>query len=418
MYILSLIQRLQPILLGWFGDSTNALLITNLILVIFTTVIFWVIYIVVFRLFRKLSKRLLKDDSQLRPLRIQQQVILSAKLLTGLLNRTFLVVSWVLRLFIVLTYLNTLLSLFTWTRDVSVSLAGLLREAVGAMWRGIIGYLPNLFAILIIVVIALLMIRLTRLVFDGVERNRIKVPGFYPEWSGTTFNLLRLFIMAMALVVVFPYLPGSGSPAFQGVSIFLGLLLSLGSTSAVANVVSGIVITYTRAFQTGDHVRLSDTEGEIVERSAFVTRIRTPKNVEVSVPNSSVMSDKVINYSAQARHSGITLHTGVTIGYDVPWTTVQKLLLTAAGATGDIERDPAPFVRLKALDDNYVEYELNATTRRADLRPGIYSELHVNILDAFHSAGVEITSPHYRAVRDGNEPAMAAVIPRPSSESA
>jgi small-conductance mechanosensitive channel len=418
MYILSLIQRLQPILLGWFGDSTNALLITNLILVIFTTVIFWVIYIVVFRLFRKLSKRLLKDDSQLRPLRIQQQVILSVKLLTGLLNRTFLVVSWVLRLFIVLTYLNTLLSLFTWTRDVSVSLAGLLREAVGAMWRGIIGYLPNLFAILIIVVIALLMIRLTRLVFDGVERNRIKVPGFYPEWSGTTFNLLRLFIMAMALVVVFPYLPGSGSPAFQGVSIFLGLLLSLGSTSAVANVVSGIVITYTRAFQTGDHVRLSDTEGEIVERSAFVTRIRTPKNVEVSVPNSSVMSDKVINYSAQARHSGITLHTGVTIGYDVPWTTVQKLLLTAAGATGDIERDPAPFVRLKALDDNYVEYELNATTRRADLRPGIYSELHVNILDAFHSAGVEITSPHYRAVRDGNEPAMAAVIPRPSSESA
>ena len=217
----------------------------------------------------------------------------------------------------------------------------------------------------------------------------------------------------MTIVVVFPYLPGSDSPAFQGVSIFVGVLLSLGSTTAVANVVAGIVITYTRAFRKGDYVFISDVEGKIIERTAFVTRIRTPKNVEVSIPNASIMSDKVVNYSTQAKKSGITLHTGVTIGYDVPWPTVQELLLSAAAACEHIESDPAPFVLQTSLDDNYVAYELNAYTRRADLRPRIYSELHSNILDAFHTAGVEITSPHYRAVRDGNEAAMAPVIPKP-----
>jgi small-conductance mechanosensitive channel len=169
------------------------------------------------------------------------------------------------------------------------------------------------------------------------------------------------------------------------------------------------VITYTRAFRIGDYVQISDTEGKIIERTAFVTRIRTTKNVEVSMPNAAIMSDKVINYSTQAKKSGITLHTGVTIGYDVPWPKVQELLLAAANATEHIEQDPAPFVLQTSLDDNYVAYELNAYTCRADIRPRIYSDLHANILDAFHMAGVEITSPHYRAIRDGNDPAIAPV---------
>jgi small-conductance mechanosensitive channel len=411
MYILSLIQSLQALLLDWLGDSGKTVWITNAILVVLTTLIFWLIYMLIFRLFRRLSRRVLKEDSQVQPLRIQQQEILSAKVVAGILNRTFLVISWLLRLYIILAYLNTVLSVFDWTRELAMLVAGLLRDTVGGIWGGFIDYLPDLFTTLIIVMVAHLLIRLFKLVFEGVERNRIKVPGFYPEWARTSFNLLRLLIIAMTIVVVFPYLPGSDSPAFQGVSIFFGVLLSLGSTSAVANVVSGIVITYTRAFQSGDHVRISDTEGEVMERTAFVTRIRTPKNVEVSIPNAAVMADKVINFSIQARHSGITLHTGVTIGYDVPWPTVQELLLSAAGATEHIEKDPAPFVLQTALDDNYVAYELNATTKRDDMRPRIYSELHANILDAFHTAGVEITSPLYRAMRDGNEPAMAPVMP-------
>ena len=412
MYTLSLIQALQDILLSWLGESRNALLITNVILVVFTILMYWLLYIIVFWVFKKLSQRVLKEDSQVQPFRIQKQEILSAGEVAAIINRTLMAISWILRLWIIFAFINTLLGLFEWTRSVSVGIASFIARILGGIWTSFVDYLPDFFTAVVIIVVAHLIIKLIKLVFEGVASKRIKVPGFYPEWSSISFSLLRLLIIAMTIVVVFPYLPGSDSPAFQGVTIFFGVLLSLGSTSAVANVVSGIVITFTRAFRIGDYVRISDTEGKIIERTAFVTRIRTPKNVEVSIPNATIMSGKVINYSTQAKKSGITLHTGVTIGYDVPWPRVQELLLAAAVATEFIEEEPAPFVLQTSLDDNYVAYELNAYTQRADRRPRIYSDLHANILDAFHSAGVEITSPHYRAVRDGNEAAMAPVIPK------
>jgi small-conductance mechanosensitive channel len=411
--MLTLIQALQELLFDWLGDSTYAVHITNFILVVFTVFMYWLLYFIVTRVFRRLSQRVLKEDSRVQPLRIQKQEILSADEVAAILNRTFLGFSWFFRLWILFSFANTTLGLFEWTREGSEAMAGFVAGIVGGMWRSFIDYLPDLVTALIIIGFSYLIIKLFRQVFEGVGRRRIKVPGFYPEWSKTSYNLLRLMIIAMTVVVVFPYLPGSDSPAFQGVSIFFGVLLSLGSSTAVANVVAGIVITYTRAFRVGDYVRISDTEGKIIERTAFVTRIQTPKNVDVSLPNSQVMSDKVINYSTQARQAGIRLHTGVTIGYDVPWPKVQELLISAAKATEHIEQDPAPFVLQTSLDDNYVAYELNATTKRVSLRPQVYSELHANILDAFHTAGVEITSPHYRAIRDGNEPAMAAVIPQP-----
>jgi len=409
MFMLSLIQVLQKLLLGLLGDSPNAVLITNTVLVVFTVFFYWMFYVLVFWFFRRLSRRVLKEDSRVQPLRIQKQEILSAKEVAVILNGALLASSWFFRLWVIFAFINTILALFEWTREVSIAIAAFVGNTIGGIWSKFVAYLPDLFTALVIIGFAYGIIRLFRLVFEGMGRQRIKVPGFYPEWSKTSFNLLRLLIMAMTVVVVFPYLPGSDSPAFQGVSIFVGVLLSLGSTTAVANVVAGIVITYTRAFRIGDYVQISDTEGKIIERTAFVTRIRTTKNVEVSMPNAAIMSDKVINYSTQAKQSGITLHTGVTIGYDVPWPKVQELLLAAANATEHIEQDPAPFVLQTSLDDNYVAYELNAYTRRADIRPRIYSDLHANILDAFHMAGVEITSPHYRAIRDGNDPAIAPV---------
>lgn len=417
-YTLSLIQGLQELLLQIFGTDRKGLIITNLIVIATTILFYWLAYIIIFRIFRRLSRRVLKEDSQVQPLRIQNQEILSAPEMALILNRTILTISWILRALIVFSFLNTILGLFDWTKSLAVATAGFVRSAIGGVWNSFTGYLPDLFTAVVIIAIAYGVIKLFRLVFEGMARQRIKVPGFYPEWSKTSYNLLRLLIIAMTLVVVFPYLPGSDSPAFQGVSIFVGVLLSLGSTTAVANVVAGIVITFTRAFRLGDFVRIADTEGKVIERTAFVTRIRTSKNVDVSLPNAAVLSDKVINYSSQARRSGIRLHTGVTIGYDVPWPKVQELLLSAARATEHIEEEPAPYVLQTSLDDNYVAYELNATTKRVSLRPKTYSELHANILDAFHTAGVEITSPHYRAVRDGNEAAMAPVIARAVEQTA
>ena len=415
-YTLSLIQGLQELLLGWFGGQRYGLLITNIIVIAVTIAFYWLFYVVIFRVFNRLSNRVLKEDSQVRPLRIQRQEILSAREVASILSLVLKAASWFLRALIVISFINTILGLFEWTRSLAELVAGTVRSVIGGIWYGLVDYLPDFVTTVVIITLAYLIIKLFKLVFEGMARQRIKIPGFYPEWSRTSFNLLRLLIIALTIVVVFPYLPGSDSPAFQGVSIFFGVLLSLGSTTAVANVVAGITLTYTRAFRMGDFVDINGVEGKIVERTAFVTRIKTPKNVEVSIPNSAIMSNKVINYSSQGREAGIRLHTGVTIGYDVPWPKVQELLLSAAEATEHIEKEPLPFVLQTSLDDNYVAYELNATTKRVSLRPQIYSELHANILDAFHTAGVEITSPHYRAIRDGNEPAMAPVISPPNAE--
>ena len=412
MFTLTIIQTLQDWLHAWLDGTPQGRLIANAILVVATTIVFWVIYRIVFRIFNRISQRVLKEDSQLQPFRIQKQEILSAHEVGRILNVGVQIVSWILRTYLLLLFLNTLLGLFEWSRELSESLAMRFSQAVGAVVSAIIHYIPDLLTIVVIVAISYGIIKLFRLVFNGIARQRIKVPGFYPEWSETSYSLLRLLIIALTAVVVFPYLPGSSSPAFQGVSIFVGVLVSLGSTSAVANVVAGIVITYTRAFRKNDWVSVAGAEGKVIERSTFVTRIRTAKNVEISVPNSAVMSEKVINFSSEARNVGIALHTGVTIGYDVPWPRVQELLLTAARNTENIEEEPAPFVLQTALDDNYVAYELNAFTKNAGLRPRIYSDLHANILE-----GVEITSPHYRAVRDGNTPAIAEVItPEPGEE--
>lgn len=412
MFTLTLFQSLQELLLEWLGSSIESVLLVNAIVVLFTAAFFWIVYWFVFRIFNRLSQRVLKEDSQVRPFRIQKQEILSSREVANILNRTFQVISWIIRLWLVLAFLNTVLGLFNWSRDASESLAAKLAGIVGGIIQSFIDYLPDMLTAAVIIAISYGFLKLIKLVFEGVEKQRIKVPGFYPEWSKTSYGLLRLLIIALTMVVVFPYLPGSDSPAFQGVSIFFGVLLSLGSSSAVANVVAGIVITYTRAFRKGDWVDVGGSEGKVVERTSFVTRIRTTKNVEISIPNATVMAGQVINYSTQAKRAGITLHTGVTIGYDVPWPTVQKLLLNAALKTEHIEQDPPPFVLQTSLDDNYVAYELNAFTCNAGLRPRIYSELHANILDSFHAAGVEITSPHYRAMRDGNEAAMAEVLPR------
>ena len=222
--------------------------------------------------------------------------------------------------------------------------------------------------------------------------------------------------MTARAVIIFPYLPGSSSPAFQGISIFVGVLVSLGSTTAVANVVAGVVITYTRAFQVGDQVELDNVRGRVLERSTFVTRIQTLKNVIVSIPNSVVLSNNVINYSKNMGQSGLLVHTVVTIGYDVPWQTVNDLLIAAAKKTEGISSHPEPFVLQTSLDDNYVSYELNGWTRKPEDLPKTYSALHANILDEFHGQNVEITSPAFRAVRDGNASTIAPVIPRESEE--
>ena len=228
---------------------------------------------------------------------------------------------------------------------------------------GFIAYLPNLVTIVVILLVTRYVVRTISLIFEGIRTRRIHLKNFYPEWAETSLSLIKLLIYALTAVIIFPYLPGSSSPAFQGISIFVGVLVSLGSTTAVANVVAGVVLTFTRAFKVGDQVEVSDVRGRVVERSTFVTRIQTLKNVIVSIPNSMVLTNNVINYSQNMGQRGLLVHTNITIGYDVPWQTVNNLLISAARKTENIVEDPEPFVLQTSLDDNYVSYEVNGWTR-------------------------------------------------------
>jgi small-conductance mechanosensitive channel len=207
-------------------------------------------------------------------------------------------------------------------------------------------------------------------------------------------------------VVIFPYLPGSSSPVFQGVSVFLGILISLGSSSAISNAVAGLVITYMRPFRIGDRIRIGEVTGDVIEKSLLVTRVKTIKNEEITIPNSQVLTSHTVNYSMANDNEGLIIHTTVTIGYDAPWRQVHELLISAAMKTGGISREPAPFVFQTALNDFYVAYQINAYTKEPSRMAVILSDLHKNIQDAFNDAGVEIMSPHYRSVRDGNTTAI------------
>ncbi|HUV70993.1 MAG TPA: mechanosensitive ion channel family protein [Terracidiphilus sp.] len=299
-------------------------------------------------------------------------------------------------------YASLVLGFFPWTRGYAQVLLGYVVSPLKLTGQAVITYLPNIFFIAVIALVSFYFTRFVRIIFDEIAKETIAFPNFYPEWAEPTYKIVRVLIIALTLVVIFPYLPGSKSPAFQGVTIFLGVLVSLGSTSAVANIVAGIILTYMRAFKIGDRVKIADTVGDVIEKTLLVTRIRTIKNVEITISNSMVLNSHIVNFSASPQDQRLILHTTVTIGYDAPWRTVHQLLINAALACDGILKDPKPFVFQTVLDDFYVHYEINAYTDQPNAMANIYSDLHVLIQDTFNEGGVEIMSSHYANVRDGN----------------
>jgi small-conductance mechanosensitive channel len=299
-------------------------------------------------------------------------------------------------------YISLVFSFFPVTEALAARLFDYAVSAFDAVWKAFVAYLPSLFLIALIVLVTRYVIKFVRFIFSEVERGALTIPGFYSDWAGPTFKIARLLIMVLAAVMIFPYLPGSATPAFQGITIFLGFLFSLGSTAVVANVVAGIVLTYMRAFDVGDRVRIADTVGDVIDKTLLITRVRTIKNVDIPIPNAMVLGSHIVNFSSSAQGSGLILHTTVTIGYNVPWRKVHEPLIAAARATQHILEDPPPFVLQTSLDDFYVSYELNASTREPNKMAVIYSELFQNIQDRFNQAGIEILSPRYTALRDGH----------------
>jgi small-conductance mechanosensitive channel len=302
--------------------------------------------------------------------------------------------------------LEFILSRFPWTRGLSERLVTVGTEGLAWLGSGLVGYLPNAVNLVLIFIVARYLIRVARWVFLHIERGTVTLNSFYPEWAAPTYQIVRFFMLAFAGVAAFPYLPGSGSEGFRGISLLLGVMVSLGAASAVANIISGLVLTYMRPFRIGERVRIADTVGDVIGKDLFVVRMRTVKNVDVTIPNSLVLANHIVNYSSSAEQHGLVLHTTVTIGYDVPWRRVHEMLTDAARRTEGVLTEPAPFVLQTGLDDFYPRYELNAYTREPGRMSAIYSALHGNIQDAFNEAGVEIMSPHYVAARDGSRTAI------------
>ena len=365
-------------------------------------------------LFSRLYPRLRAlRETRIRSVQIQSFEILHADRIVWLLvalARWFRILTTAV---FVYAYLLFVLTLFPWTRGIAEAILGYILDPLRHFGAAIVASLPDLFVIAVVVFITRYFIKLARFFFDEVEKGRVVLPGFYTDWAGPTYKIVRFFILAFALTVAFPFIPGSKSEAFKGVSIFLGVLFSLGSTSTISNVMAGLSITYMRAFKVGDRVRIGDTVGDVIDQSLLVTHVRTIKNEDVTVPNSMVLSAHIVNYSARAREEGLILHTAVTIGYDAPWRTVHELLIEAARKTPCILVTPAPFVLQTALNDFYVTYELNAHTDDPQQMVNTYSALHRHIQDTFNEAGVEIMSPHYAQLRDGNKTAIPdAYLPK------
>lgn len=298
--------------------------------------------------------------------------------------------------------LPIIFSIFPFSRDWADTLFNLIWSPFKGVLIAVFEYLPNLFRVLVIYFVMKYFIRFVKFIFSEIASENLKLTGFYSDWAMPTFNILKFLLYAFMLVLIFPYLPGSGSDIFKGVSIFIGVLFSLGSSSAIANMVAGLVITYMRPFKIGDRIKIGDVTGDVLEKTLLVTRVRTIKNEVITIPNSSVLSGNTINYTIEAHEKGLIIHTTVTIGYDVPWKNMHQALIDAALRVEMILKEPAPFVLQTSLDDFYVSYQINAYTNEANKQAAIYSTLHQNIQDVCNERAIEILSPHYRAARDGN----------------
>lgn len=304
-------------------------------------------------------------------------------------------------------YLHIALDYLPWTRALRSDLRALTLAPLLVLAREAIAAIPRLLVIFVIIAIARYITRLAGLFFSAIESGTIKFSGFEAEWSKPTYNIVRVLIIAFAAMVCYPYIPGSGSQAFKGITIFIGVLFSLGSSSLLANIIAGYTMAYRRAFHVGDRIKVGDLIGEVTQIGLMVTHMRSIKNEELVIPNSVILNSNVINYASLSRKQGLILHTAVGIGYETPWRQVEAMLLMAAERTPRLLREPAPFILQLSLNDFAVTYELNVYCDQPGQMDRLYADLHRSVLDVFNEFGVQIMTPAYVA-----DPAEPKVVPR------
>jgi small-conductance mechanosensitive channel len=309
-------------------------------------------------------------------------------------------------LFFSYNWLTFVLRRFPYTRPWGESLRAFLFDRFAFVGLKTLDGIPDLFTVLLILLVTRFAVRVCQATFQAVEAGTLTIPYVYPETAQPTRRLVSTLLWLLGVVVAYPYLPGSESDAFKGVSVFVGLVVSLGSSGIVNQIMAGLSITYSRALRRGDFVRIGEVEGTVTHLGSLSTKIKTPRGEEVTIPNGVVMSNVTTNYSRLSDTEGVFVPTSLTIGYDTPWRQVHALLLLAAERTPGIRRTPKPVVRQTALQDFYVQYTLMVCLEEPQLRSPTLGALHANILDAFNEFGVQITSPNYEA-----DPSDRKVVP-------
>lgn len=377
---------------------------------IFSTLIFLLLLRVLVLGQRALLRRLpvVRRAGVVRNVAVGGFTLLRADQMVQFLRRTTTVILTAVGLIIAYLWLTFVLTRFAYSRPWGQALGGYLLHTLRMIALGVLHAIPGLFTIVLIFAITRTATRLVRAFFDAVESRSVEAPWIHPETANPTRRIVVAMMWMFALVVAYPYFPGSSSDVFKGVSVFAGVVLSLGSSGVMSQGMSGLVLMYARALRPGDYVRIGETEGVVTELGMLSTKIRTTKREEVTIPNAVVVGATVKNYSRLASEAeGVLLYTSVTIGYDTPWRQVHAMLIEAVGSTDGLRNDPPPFVLQTALSDFYIEYQLNCVLEDPVRRPSVLSSLHANIVDTFNNYGVQITSPHYIA-----DPPEPIVVPR------
>ena len=363
-------------------------------------IILQIIFIIgTWQIFKMINKRVLSND-QIKPLTIKKLRVLSTKQITDFILNGLRILKYVITAFQLFITLPIVFSLFPQTEQLAETLFGYILTPLKNIGLSFVRYIPNLITIIVILFVTKYALQCLKFFTRQITTERLKIPGFYPDWAHPTFNILRFLIYAFTVAIIFPYLPGSDSRVFQGVSVFIGIVFSLGSSTAIGNLVAGLVITYMRSFKIGDRIQIQGYTGFVVEKSLMVLRLKTHKNEYITIPNLQVLSTNIINYntSSDEDEEGLILNAEITCGYSVPWRTVHEILIEAALKTSNIQKQPKPFVQQIALDDNYVRYQINCYTKQIGKIPRIYTELYENIMDAYSAAGLDMTSPEYRII--------------------
>jgi small-conductance mechanosensitive channel len=389
-------DRSRPVLIKKLITALVALVIQTLALLL----ILWVL-----RLLSGVFQRRVK--SRIDSLENKSFSLIKANQIWKIYNSVFRVLRIIIITLFLAFSLNYILGLFPWTRNVSTYVLKLLADPFISMGKGLLHFLPDLAFLFVLYFVVRYLLKLSRLFFKGIQGGGIVIKKFDRDWAMPTYRIFRMIVIIFAAVIAFPYIPGSDSSAFKGISVFIGVLFSLGSSSFISNLIAGYFMTYRGAFKMGDYIKVGDLIGFVEAQEVLVTRMRTIKNEEVIIPNSSMLTSNIVNFSKNAREQGLIIHTVVGIGYETPWRMVDAMLREAADRTEGLLKQPPPYVLQISLGDFAINYEINAYCNDTSNLVLLYAILHQNILDVFNENNVQIMTPAYE-----RDPEIPKVVPR------